>query len=648
MKRKSGNENIVSQGSSESIDNLGGKGNKGNKEENNNKKGKGNNITEVYKNKLKFIRDNIILISIILSFLILISFKYLEEKYSIESYLEEGDNFDYYEILKCKKGDSIQKIKKNYRDLSKIYHPDSNKNCKDCDQKFRDITKAYKTLSDSRLKQAYDNSRGKVLKLIESNSINLNWKNYTDLVENSNKYWIIQVYSDTDSLSLSFSKIWEEAFDKYHEYISFGRINSLIDKKLINNKVPFNVKIYPTIYILAPDGSYQIYSNIYNASIKDFQNFITSYYPNYIYDLKALNKAYDYRKNFVEIKKKGDNNTITSTYIDKNNMVVLLSNKTKQSLPVKQIAFEFNNIYNTYSIKYNEIKNISNEGLKEEIVNSLKKLSIKKEEYIAENEKIDYFLLVNSNSKVKTIRRISSSNIKHVYTDALRNSIIEINSINVDSVCSTVGSRHTYCYAIIIDQINNEHNINYLKQIYKNINSSYTHYISKLGNENSEGQIFIQPVYILRKNMTGAFLKFIRDSKINMYDAFLLDYSGNSYALINEIKNLSNYSEDKNDISFLSNIYKDIEILNFEKIPKHFQPINVNCFYNTKKTFSYKLYNFFRKISKGQIILSSLIGLTLYPNFKKYGKMKYLYLSSIFGATLLLTSIKDVFMLLFN
>ncbi|CAD2101303.1 hypothetical protein YYG_04220 [Plasmodium vinckei petteri] len=639
MKRKSSNENAAPQGSSESTDNLGGKGNKG--------KGN-NNVTDIYKNKLKFMRDNIILISIILSFFILISFKYLEEKYSIESYLEEGDSFDYYEILKCKKGDSIQKIKKSYRDLSKIYHPDSNKNCKDCDQKFRDITKAYKTLSDSRLKEAYDNSRGKVLKLIESNSVNLHWKNYTDLVENSNKYWIIQVYSDTDSLSLGFSKIWEEAFDKYHDYISFGRINSLTDKKLINSKVPFKVKIYPTIYILSPDGTYQIYSNIYNANIKDFQNFIANYYPSHIHNLKELNRAYDYRKNFIEIKKKGNNPAITSTYIDKNNMVILLTNKTKQSLPVKQIAFEFNNIYNTYSIKYDEIKNISNDALKQEIINSLKKLSIKKEQYIAENEKIDYFLLVSSNSKVKAIRRISSSNIKHVYADALRNSIVEINSINVDSVCSTSGARHTYCYAIVIDQINNEDNINYLKQIYKNINSSHTHYTSKLGSESSESQLFIQPVYILRKNMTGSFLKFIRDSKINMYDAFLLDYSAGSYARINEIKNLSNYSQDKKDISFLSNIYKDIEILNFEKIPIYFHPINVNWFYNTKKTFSYKLYNLFRNITKGQIILSSIIGLILYPNFKEYGKMKYLYLSSTIGATILLTSIKDVFMLLVN
>ncbi|SBS81039.1 DnaJ protein, putative [Plasmodium ovale curtisi] len=597
------------------------------------------NMVEVYKGKLKFLLDNIILIGIILSFIVLISFKYLEEKYSIESYFEDGDNFDYYDILKCKRGDTIQKIKKSYRDLSKIYHPDSNKNCKDCDKKFREITKAYKILSDARLKKAYDNSKGKVLKLIESNSLNLNLKNYTELVENSNDFWLIQIYSDTDNMSLSFSKVWEEAFDKYSEYISFGRINILTDKKLVKNKVPFNVKIFPTIFLLFPDSSYLLYSNIFNATSKDFQNFITNSYPNYIYNVMEFNKALSY----------GGIGTIgAGVHIDKNNKVILLTNKKKVSLPAKQITFKFNNVYSTYSLRYNEIDKITNEILKKEIIDALKVLSVKKDEYLKENENIDYFLLVNNNNKVKVLRRISASNIKNVFSDALKKSIVEIDATNIDSVCSTVGSRHVYCYVIIIDKLTNEQTLNYMKKVYQNINNSYTSFTAKMGNDDTDGQLYIQPVYILKKNLTSNFKNFIKEKSINTYDSFFLDYSSKSFATINEIKNLSNYSQNREDVSFLSNIYKDIEILHFEKMPKYCLPMNINCLYNVKRTFSYRLYNIFKRTTKGQIFMSAIVACVLYPAFKQYGKKKYLLVTLSVAASIFVANIKDFLLLLTN
>lgn len=611
------------------------------------KSGKQSNVektsVDMFKSKLKLLTDNIIIIAIILSFMTLITFKYLEEKYSMEKYLEEGDSFDYYEVLKCKRSDSINKIKKNYRDLSKIYHPDSNKDCKDCDKKFRDITKAYKTLSDPRLKKAYDHSKGKVLKLIESNSINLTMRNYKDLVENSNDYWIIQVYSDTDNLSLNFSKIWEEAFDKYNEYISFGRINILTDKKLVKAKVPFNVKIFPTIFILAPDGTYQLYSNIFNATSKDFQSYIISNYPNLIYNLHDFNKAY------YSLMKKSD--TVSkngSSHIDKNNKVLLLSNKNKLSLQAKHITFKYRNIYTTYAIRYNEIDSLTDEPLKKEIIDALKVLSIKKSEYIKENENIDYFILVNNKAQVKIIRRISSTNIKNVYKDALMKNMVEINATNVDSVCSTVGSRHTYCYVTIIDNLNNEDTLTTLKKIYQHVNNSYASFTSKLGAEEIESNMFIQPVYLLKSNMTKNFSKFVKDKSVTTYDSFFMDYSANTFATVNEIKNLSNYSQKKEDLSFLSNIYKDIEILTFEKIPKYCLPLGVNCLYNPKKTFSYRLYNIFKRTSQMQVIVSAVVGFFLYPSFKQYGQLRYAYLAASIGATLLVTNIKDFILLLAN
>tara|TARA_B110000444_G_scaffold257627_1_gene296509 strand:+ start:1875 stop:2654 length:780 start_codon:yes stop_codon:yes gene_type:complete len=53
-------------------------------------------------------------------------------------------NKKYYDILKINTGSDIDTIKKAYRNLSLIYHPDKNKN--DTDDTFNNITIAYKIL----------------------------------------------------------------------------------------------------------------------------------------------------------------------------------------------------------------------------------------------------------------------------------------------------------------------------------------------------------------------------------------------------------------------------------------------------------------------------------------------------------------------
>ena len=60
---------------------------------------------------------------------------------------------DYYKILGLTKNASENEIKKSYRDLSKKYHPDKNNGN---DEKFKEITEAYETLSDKQKKMNYD------------------------------------------------------------------------------------------------------------------------------------------------------------------------------------------------------------------------------------------------------------------------------------------------------------------------------------------------------------------------------------------------------------------------------------------------------------------------------------------------------------
>ena len=63
---------------------------------------------------------------------------------------------DYYKLLSIEKDASTEDIKKAYRKLAKKYHPDTNKGCKSAEEKFKQISEAYKTLSDPQKRRNYD------------------------------------------------------------------------------------------------------------------------------------------------------------------------------------------------------------------------------------------------------------------------------------------------------------------------------------------------------------------------------------------------------------------------------------------------------------------------------------------------------------
>jgi curved DNA-binding protein CbpA len=68
------------------------------------------------------------------------------------------NEISYFDILGVKQTSSEDEIKKSYRKLAKLYHPDKNKNDPSAQTKFIEITKAYEVLSDHQKRLEYEDS----------------------------------------------------------------------------------------------------------------------------------------------------------------------------------------------------------------------------------------------------------------------------------------------------------------------------------------------------------------------------------------------------------------------------------------------------------------------------------------------------------
>lgn len=63
---------------------------------------------------------------------------------------------DFYQTLGVTKSSTPEEIKKAYRKLAMQHHPDKNQGNKKAEEKFKELSEAYETLSDEKKRQTYD------------------------------------------------------------------------------------------------------------------------------------------------------------------------------------------------------------------------------------------------------------------------------------------------------------------------------------------------------------------------------------------------------------------------------------------------------------------------------------------------------------
>jgi molecular chaperone DnaJ len=66
---------------------------------------------------------------------------------------------DFYKVLGVDKHADAKEIKSAYRKLAQQYHPDANPNNKEAEEKFKDVSEAYATLSNEEQRKEYDEVR---------------------------------------------------------------------------------------------------------------------------------------------------------------------------------------------------------------------------------------------------------------------------------------------------------------------------------------------------------------------------------------------------------------------------------------------------------------------------------------------------------
>lgn len=196
-----------------------------------------------------------------------IYFQYKYDKMRRTQGNSDDGQIDYYGVLGVESNADLATIRKKYKELTKIWHPDKNPGCKSCHEKFREISKAHEILTDEAKKGDFDSQGSKGM--FNSKPTILNERNYHHHVEESNDFWIILIYENTrgNQHNKYMAEVWDEVSSKYNNIVKFGVIDVLQNENLLHF-LPYKFQYYPNIITYLHGEGSELFQNIDSYNVK--------------------------------------------------------------------------------------------------------------------------------------------------------------------------------------------------------------------------------------------------------------------------------------------------------------------------------------------------------------------------------------------
>lgn len=152
---------------------------------------------------------------------------------------------NYYQILGLNKNASANDIKNAYRKLAMKYHPDKNKDNKQAQQKFKEISQAYEVLGDEQKRKQYDNP--------PINPFNI----FTDYGFNNPFDAFKQKFNSNKNITIKLSISFEEMINGCKKTFNYNRhVNNKIKKEQLTIDIPKGVQSGKIISFLNAGNSY--------------------------------------------------------------------------------------------------------------------------------------------------------------------------------------------------------------------------------------------------------------------------------------------------------------------------------------------------------------------------------------------------------
>lgn len=112
---------------------------------------------------------------------------------------------NYYQILDLEPTASPEEVKKSYRKLAKVWHPDRNNNSSESVSRFKLISEAYEILSNKRTREDYDEQ-------LKYGNMTVNGHPYSNPMDMFDKIFMNNLHNSYDVFDTPFFQTDNDAF----------------------------------------------------------------------------------------------------------------------------------------------------------------------------------------------------------------------------------------------------------------------------------------------------------------------------------------------------------------------------------------------------------------------------------------------------